>query len=142
MSPTIPESITEAYKFALVAQGKAHAPYSHFLVGCAIKFKGVDELIPGCNVENASYGATICAERNALIQSVARFGKKEIEYVVVVAKTTKPTPPCALCLQVFNEFGPHDFPIWIGNSSKLLKKYMFRELLPISFNTLDDKEET
>ncbi|MCP4913043.1 MAG: cytidine deaminase [Oligoflexia bacterium] len=136
----MPTEIEKAYQHALKAQSLSYSPYSKFQVGCSIKFKDVDELVPGCNVENASYGATICAERNALIQSVARFGKKEIEYVVVVAKTNSPTPPCALCLQVFSEFGPHDFPIWIGNSTKLLKKYMFRELLPISFDTLDDRE--
>lgn len=140
MSEKVPAEIEKAYQHALEAQKNSYSPYSKFQVGCSIKFKGVDELVPGCNVENASYGATICAERNALIQSVARFGKKEIEYVVVVAKTNSPTPPCALCLQVFSEFGPRDFPIWIGNSSKLLKKYMFRELLPISFDTLDDRE--
>lgn len=140
MSDKVPAEIEKAYQHTLQAQNNAYAPYSNFKVGCSIKFKDVDELVPGCNVENASYGATICAERNALIQSVAHFGKKDIEYVVIVANTKGPTPPCALCLQVFNEFGPHDYPVWIGNSQKILKKYMFRELLPIAFDTLDDRE--
>lgn len=129
--------VNEAYKVALEARKNAHAPYSKFHVGSAIKIKGHDELFPGCNVENASYGATICAERNSIIGAVARLGKIEIEFVVVACDTNPVTVPCALCLQVMSEFTKPDTPIHLGDLESVKKTVHFGDLLPMPFNTLD-----
>jgi cytidine deaminase len=128
--------IKQAYELALQTRLKAHAPYSQFLVGAVIKFKGQDKSFIGCNVENASYGATICAERNAIFSAIAENGKQNIEWVVVVADTERATVPCALCLQVMNEFQDTDFPVYLGNLNKILEKFNYYELLPYRFDTL------
>ncbi|HDQ99321.1 MAG TPA: cytidine deaminase [candidate division WOR-3 bacterium] len=85
------------------AAGRAHAPYSRFRVGAAV----LDErgrVHAGCNVENASYGLTICAERVAVGRMVATGGRR-IEAVLVFCDTETPTPPCGACLQVIAELG-------------------------------------
>lgn len=134
--------IENAFEVALVAQKNSHSPYSHFAVGAAIKFKDDVTLYPGCNVENASYGGTICAERTAVFSRVASKGKGTIEFAVVLAHTTNPTYPCAMCLQVFSEFFKEDFPIYMGNESGLLKKMTFKEFLPHSFDTLSEGQRS
>lgn len=130
---TVDSNIQEAYKVALAARANAHAPYSKFLVGSALKIEGVEELIPGCNVENASYGGTICAERGSVLSSVAKHGKRGFEYIVVVTDQEDPAVPCAFCLQVLSEFVKPDFPIYLGNLKGLTKKILFKELLPHPF---------
>src|SRR5690349_8638765 len=85
------------------AAARAYAPYSNFSVGAAL----LDEqgrIFSGCNVENISYGLTICAERNAIGQAV-RAGAKKIVAAMVYTPTPKPTPPCGACRQVLAEFG-------------------------------------
>jgi cytidine deaminase len=85
---------------------QAYCPYSHFRVGAAI-LTSRGEIFAGCNVENASYGLTVCAERNAIFQAVARRdGPLVIRAVVVFTPTSEPTAPCGACRQVINEFGP------------------------------------
>jgi cytidine deaminase len=86
---------------ARVARGRAHAPYSKFDVGAAVLTSG--EIFAGCNVENASYGLTICAERGAVCAAVAA-GYKEIVAVAIV--TSGGHSPCGACRQVLAEFGP------------------------------------
>lgn len=130
--------VTKAFNTALEVQKKAYAKYSNFHVGSAIKFKGVDKIYPGCNVENASYGATICAERSAVVSGISDLGKKEIEFVVVITDTDPVVGPCALCLQVIAEFCKPDMPIYMGNPSgiKLVKK--FGELLTNPFTEIPE----
>jgi cytidine deaminase len=82
----------------------AYCPYSRFPVGAAV-LTGSGEIFAGCNVENASFGLTICAERNAIFQAVAR-GARRIEAVVVYTPTAAPAASCGACRQVINEFGP------------------------------------
>lgn len=123
----------EAYEIALKARSHAHAPYSKFQVGSALKIEGVDECIPGCNVENASYGGTICAERGSVLSSVANHGKKKFEYIVVVTDQEEPAVPCAFCLQVLSEFVGPEFPVYLGNLKGITKKVLFKELLPQPF---------
>jgi cytidine deaminase len=89
---------------AKAASKLAYCPYSRFPVGAAALTAG-GAIVAGCNVENASYGLTICAERNAVCQAVAR-GEREIRAVVVYTPTPTPTAPCGACRQVLNEFGP------------------------------------
>ena len=83
---------------------KAYSPYSKFAVG-AVVVTDTGEEFSGCNVENASYGLTICAERSAVFQMVAG-SRRKIELVVIYTPTKDPVAPCGACRQVLNEFGP------------------------------------
>jgi cytidine deaminase len=99
------DAILEEMKSAAMSVSRhAYCPYSKFPVGAAV-LTGGGEILSGCNVENASYGLTICAERNAIFQAVAR-AKLPIRAVVVYTPTTIPSAPCGACRQVINEFGP------------------------------------
>jgi cytidine deaminase len=89
---------------ARAASEYSYCPYSKFRVGAAVLTEAGD-VFAGCNVENASYGLTICAERNAAFQAAAR-GRREIRAVAVYTPTATPTAPCGACRQVLNEFGP------------------------------------
>jgi cytidine deaminase len=114
------------------AAGHAYCPYSRFPVGAAILIDG-DEIFAGCNVENASYGLTICAERNAIFHAVARMpGRPAIRAVVVFTPTEEPTAPCGACRQVINEFGPDAEVISVCNGSSVMV-YRLSELLPQAF---------
>ena len=99
------EAILEEMKSAARSVSRhAYCPYSKFPVGAAVLAEG-GEILTGCNVENASYGLTICAERNAIFQAVAG-ANLPILAVVVYTPTATPTAPCGACRQVINEFGP------------------------------------
>ena len=117
------------------AAQKAYAPYSHFKVGCALLTKS-GNIYTGCNVENASYGLTTCAERNAIAMAVASEGKIEIEELVVYTPTPTATPPCGACRQVIHEFGnPQIVSICDGESSNT---HSGEELLPWAFELKRD----
>ena len=113
-------SVNEAYKDALKALKNAHSPYSGLQVACAIQRQGAGSADIGVNVENASYGGTICAERSAVVSMVSQYGVSPIEFVVVVSSLSgDPIPPCGLCLQVLSEFLDSDCPIFLGNAQGL-----------------------
>jgi len=115
-----------------VAANSAYCPYSRFPVGAAVLTEN-GELISGCNVENASYGLTICAERNAVIQAVAK-GHRRIRAVFIVTPCSDdPSPPCGACRQVINEFGPEAEIFSYGGSGEILRSNM-QELLPLAFD--------
>ena len=100
-----PAVYSELVAAARAVATKAYCPYSRFTVGAAV-LTDAGEIFAGCNVENASYGLTICAERNAVFQAVARAsGALSIRAVVVFTPTARPTAPCGACRQVIHEFG-------------------------------------
>lgn len=109
----------------------AHAPYSHFRVGAAlVTSKGA--VYSGCNVENASYGLTNCAERTAIFSAVAKSGPAlNIRAIAVVNDQGVPCSPCGACRQVIYEFGPS--AIVVFQSSKGWKESHITELLPEGF---------
>jgi cytidine deaminase len=114
---------------ARAAQARAYAPYSKFRVGAALE--AVDGTVfSGCNVENASYGLTICAERAALCSAVSA-GVQRFRRAVVVSDVDPPAAPCGACRQVLAEFGL-DLPIeGIGSTRRVIWK--LSELLPVAF---------
>lgn len=116
---------------ARLARLNAWCPYSGFQVGCAILDKN-GRIHSGANVENASYGLTICAERSAFFSAVAA-GAKEIRRVVIVTDADKPTPPCGACRQVLAEFGL-GFQVGLaGVSGRVMVWHQMAELLPHAF---------
>ena len=114
---------------ARAVQQRAYAPYSKFRVGAAIETTS-GEVYVGCNVENASFGLTICAERAAMVQAVSA-GRRQFRRIVVVTDTEPPAAPCGACRQVLAEFGTDLVVEAVGPSST--KRWRIRELLPDSF---------
>jgi len=94
----------------------AYAPYSDFKVGAAVLGGTGKKVYLGCNVENASYGLSVCAERVAILKAISE-GEREIKAVVVCAGESSPSPPCGACLQVIAEFAPKDEPTTIVTCS-------------------------
>jgi len=120
---------------ARTAQQSAYAPYSEFSVGTALLSEG--EIFVGCNVENASLGATICAERNA-IAAMVMAGKRCIEALVVVTPALEPKSPCGMCRQVLAEFHHHgDFEVLSVGSQGERLSMKFSELHPRGFGPKD-----
>jgi cytidine deaminase len=116
------------------ASGRAYAPYSDFRVGAAILTEG-GEIHAGCNVENASYGLAICAERNAAAaMALADPEDREIRLVAVFSPDAAPCFPCGACRQVLREFGCKEVVVE-GNSG--LRRYPFEEILPHAFGPED-----
>ena len=109
---------------------RAYAPYSQFRVGAAIRTRS-GATFAGCNVENASYGLTICAERNAVFQMVAA-GATDPEQIVIYTPTPTPTAPCGACRQVLNEFNPDLEVVCLCDGPEELR-HTLRELLPGAF---------
>jgi len=125
--------VNKLFEEALKVREKAYAPYSKYKVGAAVLTTD-DEIISGCNVENASYGLTICAERNAIFSAVAR-GKTNFKSILIVAEGNGLAKPCGACRQVMNEFG--DFDVYLANTKGDIEKTTVSELLPKSFGPKD-----
>jgi cytidine deaminase len=120
------------FRLARAAMKHAYAPYSHFHVGAAILLKD-GRVFTGCNVENASYGLTICAERNAVFAAVAASARKpEIVAVAVINHRRLPCSPCGACRQVLAEFGPRA-TVWYLGAKGVVQRTM-QELLVDGFS--------
>ena len=116
---------------ARAARSHAHAPYSHFRVGAAI-LDDQDRVHVGCNVENASYGLTVCAERNAIATAIVG-GARRIRAIAVVSSTKPPSTPCGACRQVLAEFGDEQTLIVLASPTGTATNRRLRALLPESF---------
>ncbi len=128
----IPESlISELLRRAREASLHAYAPYSHFPVGAAA-LTAEGDICAGTNVENASYGLSICAERSAVFQAIAR-GARNIRAIAVYTSTRATTPPCGACRQVIAEFGTDVLVICACDDTSAERRYRIAELLPAAF---------
>jgi cytidine deaminase len=130
-----PPELTEAVRLRLekaarMAARAAYAPHSRLRVGAAVLAKS-GRIFSGCNVENASYGLCMCAERTAIFAAVSA-GERAVRAVAIYTPTPHPTPPCGACRQVIGEFGPDSLVISVCDSKKRLEAG-FSELLPESF---------
>uniref|UniRef100_UPI004048A0BE cytidine deaminase n=1 Tax=Rheinheimera sp. TaxID=1869214 RepID=UPI004048A0BE len=113
------------------AAAQAYAPYSKFPVGVAVLAQS-GKIYTGCNVENASYGGTVCAERNAIAAAVVA-GERTFSAVMVYTPQDKLTPPCGICRQVIAEFFTPDAPIASCNHLQQQQQWTLGELLPSAF---------
>lgn len=121
--------------FAEKAREKAYAPYSGFKVGAAL-LTDSNEVYLGCNIENAAYGETVCAERTALFKAVSEGNKNFVKIAVVGGKkgeNSVPAYPCGACRQVMAEFCKENFVILVKDGDEI-KEYLLKDLLPFSFN--------
>lgn len=119
----------ELMKMAIEARQNAYAPYSHFAVGAALLAES-GKVYTGCNIENASYGLTCCAERNAIFAAVGA-GERRFKMLAVAAASSEPVAPCGACRQVIAEFG---IPfVVMGNLKEATKTMTAEELLPYGF---------
>ena len=117
---------------ATAVRENAYAPFSSFKVGSAIEMED-GEVIDGCNVESASYGLTVCAERVAIWKAISE-GKRKIKHIAVVADTEELTPPCGVCRQIIWEFGG-DIPVTMANLKGKTETVQMKDLLPRAFDT-------
>ena len=125
------EELKDLIELASKAREHAHAPFSNFKVGAAVVTEN-GEIYSGCNVESASYGLTVCAERVAIWKAVSEGHCKFIG-IVVVADTEELTPPCGTCRQIIWEFGG-DMPIVFANLNGKHETFSSSELLPHAFD--------
>jgi cytidine deaminase len=126
------KQIEELVEAAKKAHEQAYCPYSHFCVGAAVRTKS-GKIYTGCNIESASYGLTVCAERVAVWKAVSE-GEREFVRVSVVADTEELTPPCGVCRQIIWEFCG-DIPITFSNLKGKTETVQMSELLPRAFDT-------
>ena len=115
---------------AVKARRRAYAPYSRFPVGAALLARD-GRVFHGCNVENVSFGLTICAERNAVWQAISQ-GATEFAAMAVTARDGRGAPPCGSCRQVLHEFAPNAWVYWRDARGRILKRRL-SELLPSAF---------
>ncbi|GAK57794.1 cytidine deaminase [Candidatus Vecturithrix granuli] len=114
------------------ARLSAYTPYSHFKVGAAVYTKS-EKIFRGCNIENSSYGATVCAERVALFTAYSQE-EREIDAIAIVADTETPCPPCGICRQVIIELAG-DIEIILANLRDDVRVLKASELLPDAFTS-------
>ena len=118
------------------ARSHSYSPYSHYSVGAAL-LKKDGKIYSGCNIENASYTPTICAERNAFFKAVYD-GVREFEAIAIIGSGESPSYPCGVCRQVMAEFCNKDFIILTANQDRtIIVKNTLNELLPNSFGPKD-----
>lgn len=128
----------KAHKVAKESRKNSYSPYSKFKVGAGLVTSS-GKIYGGCNVENASYGGAVCAERVAITKAVSE-GQKRFREIVVVTDSDQPAYPCAFCLQTMAEFFDPDTMIYIANTKKVVSGHRFIDLLPKPFGPKQLKE--
>lgn len=128
---SMPKDVQDLYSAAKHARQNAYSPYSERKVGAAIRTSS-GRIFPGCNVENSSFGATICAERTAIFAAVAEEGERPLTEVMVVTDASPPWVPCGICRQVIAEFGP-DATVYMANLRGELLTDKISALFPKAF---------
>jgi cytidine deaminase len=123
--------MTELLAAALAARQHAHAPYSHFLVGAALE-DASGRIHTGCNIENATYGLTVCAERVAVFKAMSE-GVREFRRIAVAAHTETLTPPCGACRQILWEFCG-DIEVILVNPRGKSETLRMKDLFPRAFD--------
>lgn len=128
---------SDLFRAALKAQKNSHSPYSKCKVGAALRTT-TGKIFSGCNVENATYGATVCAERTAVANAVSAQGKIKITEIVIVTSANPPWPPCGICRQVLAEFsdlGPKTSGpvLYLANPKKKFTRHTLKALFPEGF---------
>lgn len=123
---------------AIEIRKHAYVPYSSFPVGAALKTKS-GKIYTGCNIENASYPVSCCAERVAIFKALSA-GEREFVEMAVAADTQRPVPPCGSCRQVMSEFFPKEMKVHLTNLQRDVKTFTMDELLPFSFAKDDLKK--
>ena len=127
-------------KEAIKARQKAYIPYSKFGVGAAILLKD-GTVIHGANIENVSYGLSNCAERSALFSLYSQgYQKSDIKAMAITGHPKDPISPCGACRQVMKELLPKETPIYLSNIEGDVKEVTIDELLPYSFDEIEDNE--
>ena len=121
----------EIFLKAKEAATKAYSPFSGYKVGAALLSES-GTIYQGCNVENSSYGATVCAERVAIWKAVSH-GETKFSEIVVYTKAKDPWPPCSLCQQVMAEFFTPEAKVHLANESGIVKTYTYKEINPFPF---------
>lgn len=124
--------------YAKKAMGNAYSPYSGFSVGAAL-LTTEGEVFTGCNVENASFGATICAERCAVMKAVSE-GYTSFEKIAIVSSENDLTYPCGICRQFLSEF-MEDGIVVVQDKTGNIKEYSLNELIPFAFNLTKDFDD-
>lgn len=121
----------ELVKIAGETKKKAYAPYSNFRVGAAV-LTDSNKLYTGANIENASYGATSCAERTAIVKAVSD-GERKIRTIAIASDSEDFIYPCGICRQVISEFGDSDTKVICSKKNGDFKVFTLEELLPNAF---------
>jgi cytidine deaminase len=124
--------VTKLMSVAMEARKRAHAPFSNFPVGAALEAED-GRIFTGCNIENASYGLTMCAERVAMFKAISE-GVRRFRAIAVAAGATTLTPPCGACRQILWEFAG-DLAVELGNESGQTETLRMRDLLPNAFDS-------
>lgn len=130
-------SIDQKFEHAKIARNRSYSPYSQFKVG-AVAVMDDDQVVYGCNIENASYGLCNCAERSAIFNVISLgLSPKKIKELVIIAGSDRPVSPCGACRQVMAEFLAPSTPITLFNLNKEMITTTVGELLPYSFEQGD-----
>ncbi|HHW73494.1 MAG TPA: cytidine deaminase [Firmicutes bacterium] len=125
----------ELMELAIKAREMAYVPYSNFKVGAAL-LAADGQVYLGCNIENAAFSPTNCAERTAIFKALSE-GTRHFTALAVVADTEQPVPPCGVCRQVMAEFFDPEMPIYLGNLKGEMVQTSLQTLLPGSFTKRD-----
>lgn len=132
-SHTLPKDVISLLlKEAKQGQKNAYAPYSKFQIGASVLSKD-GQIFSGGNMENSSYGGTVCAERVAIWKAVSESAKLPLQAVYVISSSDEAWPPCGLCRQVMSEFCDDMTIVLAGNKKGEYKSYLFGDLLPEAF---------